>query len=114
MHFPQVFRPLRVFLKTTKPLPFSSLFYLPYLPLYAILKLLRPSIALITSGTYRPMEKHFTHLHVHTDYSLLDGAITLDKLMALARSKTSRRLLSPIMVISLEQLNSFKQAKKLE
>lgn len=23
--------------------------------------------------------KHFTHLHVHTDFSLLDGAITLDK-----------------------------------
>lgn len=26
-------------------------------------------------------EKHFTHLHLHTDYSLLDGAITLDKLV---------------------------------
>ena len=28
------------------------------------------------------MEKHFTHLHLHTDYSLLDGAIALDKLVA--------------------------------
>lgn len=27
------------------------------------------------------MEKHFTHLHLHTDYSLLDGAITIDKLV---------------------------------
>lgn len=27
------------------------------------------------------MEKHFTHLHLHTDYSLLDGAISLDKLI---------------------------------
>ena len=27
------------------------------------------------------MSKHFTHLHLHTDYSLLDGAISLDKLI---------------------------------
>lgn len=27
------------------------------------------------------MEKHFTHLHLHTDFSLLDGAITIDKLI---------------------------------
>lgn len=27
------------------------------------------------------MEKHFTHLHLHTEYSLLDGAISLDKLI---------------------------------
>lgn len=26
-------------------------------------------------------EKHFTHLHLHTDYSLLDGAITIEKLV---------------------------------
>jgi len=26
-------------------------------------------------------DKHFTHLHLHTDYSLLDGAITIDKLV---------------------------------
>lgn len=25
--------------------------------------------------------KHFTHLHLHTDYSLLDGAISIDKLI---------------------------------
>ena len=27
------------------------------------------------------MSKHFTNLHVHTDYSLLDGAISLDNLI---------------------------------
>jgi DNA polymerase III subunit alpha len=27
------------------------------------------------------MSQHFTHLHLHTDYSLLDGAITIDKLV---------------------------------
>jgi DNA polymerase-3 subunit alpha len=27
------------------------------------------------------MSKHFTHLHLHTDFSLLDGAITLDNLI---------------------------------
>jgi len=27
------------------------------------------------------MAKHFTHLHVHTDYSLLDGAISIKKLV---------------------------------
>ena len=28
------------------------------------------------------MTKHFTHLHLHSDYSLLDGAITIEKLVA--------------------------------
>ena len=28
------------------------------------------------------MSKHFTNLHVHTDFSLLDGAISLDQLVA--------------------------------
>lgn len=27
------------------------------------------------------MEKHFTHLHLHTEFSLLDGAISLDRLV---------------------------------
>lgn len=27
------------------------------------------------------MSKHFTHLHLHTEYSLLDGAISLDRLI---------------------------------
>ena len=28
-------------------------------------------------------DKYFTHLHLHTDYSLLDGAISIDKLIEL-------------------------------
>ena len=31
------------------------------------------------------MTKHFTHLHIHTEYSLLDGAITLPKMVARAK-----------------------------
>jgi DNA polymerase III subunit alpha len=31
------------------------------------------------------MSKHFAHLHLHTDFSLLDGAITLDKLVAFGK-----------------------------
>ncbi len=27
------------------------------------------------------MEQHFTHLHLHTEFSLLDGAIKLDQLI---------------------------------
>ncbi len=38
------------------------------------------------------MEKHFTHLHLHTDYSLLDGAITLDKLISFGRQQNFKAL----------------------
>lgn len=31
------------------------------------------------------MSQHFTHLHLHTEYSLLDGAIALDKLIAFGK-----------------------------
>ena len=31
------------------------------------------------------MTKHFTHLHLHTDYSLLDGAIPINKLIAFGK-----------------------------
>ncbi len=33
------------------------------------------------------MSQHFTHLHVHTEYSLLDGAIDLEKLVAHAKKE---------------------------
>lgn len=33
------------------------------------------------------MSKHFTHLHLHTEYSLLDGAIRIDDLMALGKKE---------------------------
>lgn len=34
------------------------------------------------------MDKHFTHLHLHTDFSLLDGAITLEKLINFAKENS--------------------------
>lgn len=33
-------------------------------------------------------EHHFTHLHLHTDFSLLDGAISLDTLINFAKSQS--------------------------
>ncbi len=38
------------------------------------------------------MSKHFTHLHVHTEYSLLDGAITLPKLVDQAKQQGLKSL----------------------
>ncbi len=33
------------------------------------------------------MEKHFTHLHLHTEFSLLDGAIRIPKLLGMAKEQ---------------------------
>jgi DNA polymerase-3 subunit alpha len=38
------------------------------------------------------MSKHFTHLHLHTDYSLLDGAITLDRLIDFGKKHNFKAL----------------------
>ena len=38
------------------------------------------------------MNKHFTHLHLHTDYSLLDGAITIDRLIDFAKKNEFKSL----------------------
>ena len=38
------------------------------------------------------MSQHFVHLHVHTEYSLLDGAITLPKLVDHAKSQGAQAL----------------------
>lgn len=38
------------------------------------------------------MSQHFTHLHVHTEYSLLDGAITLPKLIDHAKAQKAKAL----------------------
>lgn len=38
------------------------------------------------------MSKHFTHLHLHTDFSLLDGAITLDKLIKFGQEQQFKAL----------------------
>ncbi len=37
-------------------------------------------------------DKHFTHLHLHTDYSLLDGAITVDKLVDFGKQNNFKAL----------------------
>jgi len=38
------------------------------------------------------MSKHFTHLHLHTDYSLLDGAISLNKLIDFGKEHNFKSL----------------------
>jgi DNA polymerase III subunit alpha len=38
------------------------------------------------------MSQYFTHLHIHTDYSLLDGAITLERLVDFAKSKSMKAI----------------------
>lgn len=38
------------------------------------------------------MSQHFTHLHLHTDYSLLDGAITLERLVAFGKQHQFKAL----------------------
>ncbi|MCH8268817.1 MAG: PHP domain-containing protein, partial [Acidobacteria bacterium] len=38
------------------------------------------------------MNKHFTHLHLHTDYSLLDGAITIKKLVQFGKEHRLKTL----------------------
>ncbi|MBI2774774.1 DNA polymerase III subunit alpha [Candidatus Dependentiae bacterium] len=38
------------------------------------------------------MSQHFTHLHLHTDYSLLDGAITLERLVQFGKEQQLKAL----------------------
>ncbi|HVX01382.1 MAG TPA: PHP domain-containing protein, partial [Candidatus Babeliaceae bacterium] len=38
------------------------------------------------------MSNHFTHLHVHTDYSLLDGAISIDRLVGFGKQHNLKAL----------------------
>ncbi len=38
------------------------------------------------------MSKHFTHLHLHTDFSLLDGAISLDNLIKFGQEQELKSL----------------------
>jgi len=38
------------------------------------------------------MSQNFTHLHLHTDFSLLDGAITVDKLVAFGQQQQLKSL----------------------
>ena len=47
------------------------------------------------------MSQHFTHLHLHTEFSLLDGAIQIEKLIDFGKNNILKRLPSLIMVIFL-------------
>ena len=38
------------------------------------------------------MSQHFTHLHLHTEYSLLDGAISIDKLVEFGKANNYKAL----------------------
>lgn len=38
------------------------------------------------------MSQHFTHLHLHTDYSLLDGAITIERLVQFGKTNNLKAL----------------------
>src|SRR5256885_15379568 len=38
------------------------------------------------------MAQHFTHLHLHTEYSLLDGAISLDTLVKFGKEQNFKSL----------------------
>ena len=38
------------------------------------------------------MNKHFTHLHLHTDFSLLDGAISIEKLVDFGKKHNLKSL----------------------
>ncbi|MGC2310755.1 MAG: DNA polymerase III subunit alpha [Candidatus Babeliaceae bacterium] len=38
------------------------------------------------------MSQHFTHLHLHTDYSLLDGAITIERLVKFGKQHNFKAL----------------------
>ena len=38
------------------------------------------------------MSSHFTHLHLHTEFSLLDGAITLDRLIDFGKENNFKAL----------------------
>ena len=37
-------------------------------------------------------QQYFTHLHLHTEYSLLDGAISLDKLVEFGKAHNYKAL----------------------
>lgn len=38
------------------------------------------------------MAQHFTNLHLHTEYSLLDGAITIEKLIEFGKKNKFQSL----------------------
>ena len=58
------------------------------------------------------MDKHFTHLHLHTDFSLLDGAITLDKLIGFGKKHNFKALAITDHGNIFGAVKFFQQAKK--
>ncbi len=58
------------------------------------------------------MNKHFTHLHLHTDYSLLDGAITIDALLKFGKENNFKAMAMTDHGNIFGAVKFFKQAKK--
>ena len=58
------------------------------------------------------MAQHFTHLHLHSDYSLLDGAITVDKLIAFGKENKLKALAITDHGNIFAGVKFFQQAKK--
>ena len=53
------------------------------------------------------MERHFTHLHLHTEFSLLDGAISLDNLVSYGKKHNLKALAEEysLLMIQLNKLD---------
>ncbi len=58
------------------------------------------------------MSKHFTHLHLHTDFSLLDGAITIEKLIDFGKKQKFKSLAISDHGNIFGAVKFFKQCKK--
>lgn len=58
------------------------------------------------------MDKHFTHLHLHTDFSLLDGAITIDALVNFGKQNNFKALAMTDHGNIFGAVKFFKQVKK--
>ena len=58
------------------------------------------------------MSQHFTHLHLHSDYSLLDGAITVEKLIAFGKEHKLKALAITDHGNIFAAVKFFQQAKK--
>ncbi len=58
------------------------------------------------------MPQHFTHLHLHSDYSLLDGAITVEKLIAFGKEHKLKALAITDHGNIFAGVKFFQQAKK--
>ena len=78
-------------LKIRKKLP-PRLLYLSLSPSRSLYLLPRPSFSFSAIFPTVPCDSSFCHLHVHTDFSLLDGACRIDKLMGRAKELDMKAL----------------------